>query len=387
MRALAVKLGWSAMPLLPDTPSFGEISPGFFVGTILGLAAPARTPRPIVERLNREIAKVVNTDAMRERLRTHGQQGQGAARRRNSPQTVAQYVDALDRRDRTSSGLRADRLPYRADRTSGGLTALRHSSSTPSAGPSKPQKSAAKEPFDGPEFRAQPPGAISCKFRGRRRCPTASCGRWTRRSSTIAARSSPSSPSARSKASRRSSRPPTRSIIYTATGTGAWEGALVNTLSPGDRVLMVETGQFATLWKKMAEQHRPQAGVHHHRLAQRRRSEGDRSQAPRRQEQGDQGGLRSAQRDLDRRADADRGDPQGDRRRRPSGAVHGRHHLVARLGRLPPRRMGRRRLGRRRAEGPDAAARHVVQRHQRQGDRRPTRTRRCRSRSSPGTTC
>jgi len=42
-------------------------------------------------------------------------------------------------------------------------------------------------------------------------------------------------------------------IIYTATGTGAWEAALTNTLSPGDRVLMVETGQFATLWKKMAE--------------------------------------------------------------------------------------------------------------------------------------
>src|SRR5688572_14516620 len=42
-------------------------------------------------------------------------------------------------------------------------------------------------------------------------------------------------------------------IIYTATGTGAWEGALVNTLNAGDRVLMVETGQFAALWKKMAE--------------------------------------------------------------------------------------------------------------------------------------
>src|SRR5271170_7664080 len=42
-------------------------------------------------------------------------------------------------------------------------------------------------------------------------------------------------------------------IIYTATGTGAWEAALVNTLSPGDRVLMIETGQFATLWKVMAE--------------------------------------------------------------------------------------------------------------------------------------
>jgi alanine-glyoxylate transaminase/serine-glyoxylate transaminase/serine-pyruvate transaminase len=42
-------------------------------------------------------------------------------------------------------------------------------------------------------------------------------------------------------------------IIYTATGTGAWEAALINTLSPGDRVIMVETGQFGTLWKNMAE--------------------------------------------------------------------------------------------------------------------------------------
>ena len=38
-------------------------------------------------------------------------------------------------------------------------------------------------------------------------------------------------------------------IIYPASGTGAWEAALVNTLSPGDRVLMAETGWFATLWK------------------------------------------------------------------------------------------------------------------------------------------
>ena len=42
-------------------------------------------------------------------------------------------------------------------------------------------------------------------------------------------------------------------IIYPASGTGAWEAALVNTLSPGDRVLMFETGQFATLWRAMAE--------------------------------------------------------------------------------------------------------------------------------------
>jgi len=41
-------------------------------------------------------------------------------------------------------------------------------------------------------------------------------------------------------------------IIYPASGTGAWEAALVNALSPGDKVLMAETGHFATLWKKMA---------------------------------------------------------------------------------------------------------------------------------------
>jgi alanine-glyoxylate transaminase/serine-glyoxylate transaminase/serine-pyruvate transaminase len=41
-------------------------------------------------------------------------------------------------------------------------------------------------------------------------------------------------------------------VIYSASGTGAWEAALVNTLSPGDHVLMVETGHFAMLWKKVA---------------------------------------------------------------------------------------------------------------------------------------
>jgi alanine-glyoxylate transaminase/serine-glyoxylate transaminase/serine-pyruvate transaminase len=41
-------------------------------------------------------------------------------------------------------------------------------------------------------------------------------------------------------------------FIYPASGTGAWEAALVNTLSPGDKVLMYETGHFATLWRNMA---------------------------------------------------------------------------------------------------------------------------------------
>jgi alanine-glyoxylate transaminase/serine-glyoxylate transaminase/serine-pyruvate transaminase len=42
-------------------------------------------------------------------------------------------------------------------------------------------------------------------------------------------------------------------IIYPASGTGAWEAALVNTLSPGDRVLAFETGHFSNLWRAMAE--------------------------------------------------------------------------------------------------------------------------------------
>ena len=41
-------------------------------------------------------------------------------------------------------------------------------------------------------------------------------------------------------------------IIYPSSGTGAWEAALTNTLTPGDKVLMFETGHFATLWREMA---------------------------------------------------------------------------------------------------------------------------------------
>ena len=41
-------------------------------------------------------------------------------------------------------------------------------------------------------------------------------------------------------------------IIYPSSGTGAWEAALVNTMSPGDKLLMVETGHFASLWQALA---------------------------------------------------------------------------------------------------------------------------------------
>ncbi len=42
-------------------------------------------------------------------------------------------------------------------------------------------------------------------------------------------------------------------VVFPSSGTGAWEASIVNTLSPGDRVLMYETGQFAVLWQQMAK--------------------------------------------------------------------------------------------------------------------------------------
>ncbi len=42
-------------------------------------------------------------------------------------------------------------------------------------------------------------------------------------------------------------------VMYPASGTGAWEAALVNTLSPGDRVVLFETGHFSSLWRAIAE--------------------------------------------------------------------------------------------------------------------------------------
>ena len=44
-------------------------------------------------------------------------------------------------------------------------------------------------------------------------------------------------------------------IMFPSSGSGAWEAAIVNTLSPGDRVLMFETGHFSSMWKQVAEKH------------------------------------------------------------------------------------------------------------------------------------
>ncbi len=172
-------------------------------------------------------------------------------------------------------------------------------------------------------------------------------------------------------------------VIFPASGTGAWEAALVNTLSPGDRVLMVETGHFATLWLNMANK----LGLAPEFIKGDWRHGADPAAIEARsrgQEARDQGGVRRAQRDFHRRHLAHRRSAQGHRPREASGALHGGHHLLARLDRLPPRRMGRGRHRRRLAEGPDAAARAVVQRGVRQGARRRRSPRSCRAPTGTG---
>ena len=169
-------------------------------------------------------------------------------------------------------------------------------------------------------------------------------------------------------------------VIYAGSGTGAWEAALSNLMSPGDAVLMFETGQFASLWHRHRPAPRPEARVPE-RAGHR---PGDRPAlvvAPSRAARPDRGapapgplardprGLRRAQRDLDRRDLRHRRGAPRDRRRRPSGAAPGRHDLRPRLRRLPARRVGRRRRHGRLAEGPDDAARHLLQRLVAQGDR------------------
>ena len=156
-------------------------------------------------------------------------------------------------------------------------------------------------------------------------------------------------------------------FIYPSSGTGAWEAALVNTLSPGDKVLMYETGHFATLWKSMADK----LGLQPEFIASDWRSGADAAAIEARLKE-DKGhaikavcvvhnetstGATSRIDEVRRAIDA----------AQASGAADGRHHLLARLHRLPPRRVGRRCHRRRLAEGPDAAAGPRLQCGERQG--------------------
>jgi alanine-glyoxylate transaminase/serine-glyoxylate transaminase/serine-pyruvate transaminase len=98
-----------------------------------------------------------------------------------------------------------------------------------------------------------PPAAISCRSRVRRTCPTAFFAPST--APTIDHRGPEFQKLGREvlEGIKRIFKTQNPVIIYPASGTGAWEAALVNTLSPRDKVLMAETGHFASLWHKMAK--------------------------------------------------------------------------------------------------------------------------------------
>ena len=115
---------------------------------------------------------------------------------------------------------------------------------------------------------------------------------------------------------------------YAASGHGAWEAALVNLFSPGDKVLVVETGYFSLNWGMRCESF----GLEVETLANDWRE----PPTPLRSRPGcakiastDQGGAGRAQRDLDRRRPRRRRVAPSDRRRPSSGAVPGRCDLVA----------------------------------------------------------
>ena len=145
-------------------------------------------------------------------------------------------------------------------------------------------------------------------------------------------------------------------IIYPSSGTGAWEAAIVNTLSPGDKVLMAETGQFAVLWLRHCREIQARRRIPADRLAARRRRRADRGEACRRSRAQDQGRVRGAQRDLDQLRHPSARSPQSPQPHQPPGAADGRYHLRSRLAGIRTRRLGHRYLRRRLAEGHDAAA-------------------------------
>ena len=177
-------------------------------------------------------------------------------------------------------------------------------------------------------------------------------------------------------------------VIYPASGTGAWEAALSNTLSPGDHVLMFETGHFATLWKKMAESLglKPEflglpgiegwrRGVQPQMIEERLRADTQHAiKAVCVVHNETSTGVTSDIAAVRRAIDA-AGHP---------ALVAGRHDLRPCLRRLSSRRMGRRRHRLRLAKRSDAAAGHQLQRDLAESHRPPASRRSCRAASGPG---
>ena len=145
---------------------------------------------------------------------------------------------------------------------------------------------------------------------------------------------------------------------------------------------MFETGHFATLWRKMASRLGLEVDFVAGDWRQRRRScAWSRQSSPPDRAHAIKAVMRGPQRDLDRRDEPHIADPRGDRPCAAPGALHGRHDLLARLDRLPPRRMGRRRHRRglaeraaccRRARRSTPSARRRSRRASRRGCRGPT---------------
>ena len=83
-------LGWTGdrrMPATPDIPTFAEVVPGTVAQTYFGLAAPARTPRPVVERLSQAAAQALQDPALRDRLLGEGQFALGTG-----PEDYAEFL-------------------------------------------------------------------------------------------------------------------------------------------------------------------------------------------------------------------------------------------------------------------------------------------------------
>ncbi|MEG2631810.1 MAG: tripartite tricarboxylate transporter substrate binding protein [Comamonas sp.] len=88
VRAIAISSA-QRLPSLPDVPTVAETVPGFEAISWIGLLAPAKTPRPIVERIQRELHAVVNEPAVKERLAKLGITAVG-----NTPAEFAQQIQA-----------------------------------------------------------------------------------------------------------------------------------------------------------------------------------------------------------------------------------------------------------------------------------------------------
>ncbi len=125
-------------------------------------------------------------------------------------------------------------------------------------------------------------------------------------------------------------------VIFASSGTGAWEAGLVNTLSPGDKVLMFETGHFATLWKNMAVRlglevdfvpgdwrHGVDPAVVEAKLAE---DKGHKIKSVNVVHNETSTGVTSRIAEIRKAIDRDR----------PSGPLHGRYDLLPRVHRLPP---------------------------------------------------